>query len=114
MAIPELQRHRIERTLRAYCDDIPADARAQVRLGFSISSSSVELFEERPPWDAPKKSWIRHPIAKFRYVATRGMWELYSIRRDLKWHRYPLMPAARSFDALLAEVANDPICAFWG
>ena len=114
MAIPEFQRQRIQRTLQAYCADLPVHARSQVRLGFTISPSAVELFEERPPWDAPKQPWIKHPIAKFRYVATREVWELYSVRRDLKWHRYPLLASARGFAALLAEVERDPICVFWG
>jgi hypothetical protein len=114
MAIPDIQRRQIERDLKSYCADIPAHARAEVRLGFTISSSAVELFEERPPWDAPDDDWIRHPIAKFRYVATRSEWELYGIGRDLKWHRYPLLPSARHFSALLAEVERDPICAFRG
>jgi hypothetical protein len=114
MAIPDLERRRIERTLHAYCDDIPPHARAQVRLGFTLVSSSIVLFEERPPWDAPTEPWLRHPIAKFRYVASRALWELYCIRHDLKWHRYPLLPSAGRFDVLLAEVEDDPIAAFWG
>ena len=114
MAIPELQQRQIRRDLQAYCDDIPVHARHQVRLGFSMSSSSIELFEERPPWDAPQKPWIKHPVAKFRFVATGAVWKLYCIRRDQKWHRYELLPSASRFDTLLAEVEEDPICIFWG
>ena len=114
MAIPDIQRRQIERHLRAYCEHVPLRARDQVRRSFTITSSAVELFEERPPWDAPKDAWIRQPIAKFRYVATRATWELYCIRRDLKWHRYELLPSARRFETLLAEVESDPVCIFWG
>lgn len=114
MAILELQLRRIERDLRAYCDDMPAHARDEVRLGFTIAGSSVELFEERPPWDAPDDQWIRRPIARFRYVAAREIWELYSLGRDLKWQRYPQLPSAGAFEVLLAEVERDPIATFWG
>jgi hypothetical protein len=54
------------------------------------------------------------PVAKFRYVATRQVWELYCRFRDLKWHRYKPRPQSRSFQTLLDEVEKDPTCIFWG
>lgn len=114
MAIPELQRERIDRDLRAYCDDVPERVRHLLRYSFTLGSSAVELFEERPRWNDHSKPWTRHPVAKFRYVARRAVWELYCVHRDLKWHRYELLPAARRFDILLAEVEDDPTGIFWG
>lgn len=113
MAIPELQRKQIERDLGRYCDDVPPHVRSQLRYGFTIVGSSVEFFEERPRFDRPSQ-WLRHPIAKFRYVATREIWELYCQFSDLKWRRYEPLPSAGRFGVLLAEVERDPTCIFFG
>ena len=113
MAIPQSERKQIERDLRAYCDDIPEHARYQVRLEFSIHGSSIELFEERVRWDKADE-WFKLPIAKFRYNASRALWELFCMHRDLKWHKYEPMPTAGRFGILLAEVERDPTNIFWG
>ena len=113
MAIRELDRKRIERELTAYCDRIPQHVRHQLRNGFRISGSDVVLFETRPVWDNPKE-WIEHPVAKFRYNATRELWQLYCQFSDLNWHSYEPLPAAGSFEILLHEVDRDPTGIFWG
>ena len=80
--------------------------------GFSFGNA-VELFEVRPRFDR-RSEWIEQGVAKFRYVGTRRVWELYCQHRDLKWHRYQRRPEARSFEVLLTEVERDPTCIFWG
>src|SRR4051812_47404725 len=108
MAISALERKQIARSLTAYCDEVPPHVRHQLRHTFKIGPTSVELFEERPAWDDPKKPWTRAPVAKFRYVTSRAMWELFCVHRDLKWHHYERLPSAGRFDLLLAEVRRDP------
>ena len=81
--------------------------------GFRISGSDVVLFETRPVWDNPTE-WMEHPVAKFRYNATRELWQLYCQFRDLKWHSYEPLRAAGSFEILLREVDRDPTGIFWG
>jgi hypothetical protein len=114
MAIPDLQRKQIERALDDYCNDVPDRVRHLLRYVYEIGPNSVELFEERPPWDGRGTEWMRHPIAKFRYVAKREVWELFCVYRDLKWHRYEPLPSAGRFQLLLDEVERDPTCIFWG
>jgi hypothetical protein len=53
-------------------------------------------------------------VAKFKYVGTRRHWRLYCQRRDLRWHEYEALPAARSFERPLDEVDADPTGIFWG
>lgn len=113
MAIPELQLKQIERDLTAYCDDVPAHVRSKLRYGFKLGSSAVELFEERPAFNDPRK-WLRHPIAKFRYVEKTALWQLYCMFRDPRWHRYDPLPAAGRFQVLFDEVERDPTGIFWG
>ncbi len=113
MAISKLERSRIEVLLTEYCDRVPERVRDQLRHTFTISPTSVELFEERPAFRNPSE-WRRHPVAKFRFIATRKLWALYCRHRDLKWHSYELLPQAGSFEIPLREVQRDPTGIFWG
>ena len=113
MALTELQEAQVHKLLTAFCDRVPARVRDRLRHDFRISGNSVELFEVRPRYDRPSE-WMEEPVAKFRYVGTRKVWELYCQFRDLKWHRYQPRPEAQSFQALLNEVEKDPTCIFWG
>lgn len=44
---------------------------------------------QRPPWDGVGE-WTRLGVARFRFVRTRAEWQLYWMRRDLRWHRTTL------------------------
>jgi hypothetical protein len=81
--------------------------------GFRIKGSEVILFEERPDFQNPRE-WRELPVAKFKYVATQQEWRLYCQHRDLRWHAYEALPAARDFGRLLNEVDVDPTGIFWG
>jgi hypothetical protein len=114
MAFTELQRAHIAKLFTSYCKDDPRPAvRAQVRHGFSIKGNTVELFESRPAY-LPPHDWRNQPVAKFRYVQSRRVWQLYCQFRDLKWHLYEPLTEARTIDALLDEVEADPTGIFWG
>jgi hypothetical protein len=113
VAIRPLDRKRIEVLLTEYCGRVPERVRHQLRNGFRFRGSAVELFEERPHWDDDSK-WMEHPVAKFRWVATQELWQLYCVHRDLKWHSYERLPVAGSFEVLLREVDKDPTGIFWG
>ncbi|MGH2861921.1 MAG: DUF3024 domain-containing protein [Solirubrobacteraceae bacterium] len=53
-------------------------------------------------------------MARLRYVASKRLWTLYYHRHTGRWERYPLLgPSCRLTD-LLSEIADDPICVFWG
>jgi hypothetical protein len=108
-----LDRKRIESLLDAYCETVPKHVRHRVRRGYRIDRNAVELFEERPAWNDPSQ-WQETLIAKFRFVATKQIWQLYCMRRDLKWHLYEPFPVAGTFEILLAEVKRDPTAIFWG
>ncbi len=113
MAIRDLDRKRIERELDAFCDRVPKHIRHQVCHAYRIAGSDVVLFEVRSVWNDPGQS-REHPVAKFRFNATRELWQLYCRHRDLKWHSYTRLPAVGSFEILLREVERDPTGIFWG
>jgi hypothetical protein len=83
LAIRELDRKRIERLMTAYCARVPERVRDKLRHGFRIAGSTVELFEERPVWNDARR-WMEESVAKFLYVATRDLWQLYCMHQDLK------------------------------
>ena len=68
-----------------------------------------QLFRED---DGPE--WTRMPIARLRYAASQRLWTLYYHRHTGRWERYPLLGPSRRLTDLLSEIAEDPICVFWG
>jgi hypothetical protein len=114
VALSEIQRAQVMKGLGAFCEArVPRSVRDKVRVGFRIKGGGVVLFEERPAFQPPHE-WREMQIAKFKYVSTQRLWRLYCQRRDLRWHAYGALPAARTFDKLLAEVVADPTGIFWG
>lgn len=114
MALSEIRRAQVTKRLAAFCEArVPAAVRNKVRIGFRIKGSEVVLLEERPAFQPPHE-WREMAVAKFKWVATQSLWRLYCQHRDLRWHEYEALPAARSFDRLLDEVAADPTGIFWG
>jgi hypothetical protein len=53
-------------------------------------------------------------IARFRFVRSRDVWELYWMRRDLKWHCYDPAESTPDLAALVAVVEADEYRAFFG
>jgi hypothetical protein len=112
--LSELQ-EREARKLLAPLVELPDDPRikAQVRKDIRVEGTAIVLFESRPRFDRPAE-WLEHPVAKFRYVKSRRVWELYCMLRDLKWHHYEPLPEAPALANLVQEVRRDPTGIFWG
>ena len=91
----------------------PLAMRAQLDLAYRVTGQSIELFEIRPVWDGNGETQ-EFPIAKATFVRTRGIWQLYWQRADLKWHTYEPLPQARTLKEIVAEIDADPNCCFWG
>ena len=87
--------------------------RAQVDLAYRLTGQSIEIFEIRPVWDGNGETQ-EFPIAKATFVRTRGIWQLYWQRADLKCHSYEPLPQARTIEEIIAEIDADPNCCFWG
>ena len=75
----------------------------------------MTILECRPPWTpANGPEWTRHPVARLRYLAGRGVWLLDWSDSDLRWHRYDLIGPTPHVEPLLAEIERDPTSIFWG
>jgi hypothetical protein len=94
---------------------VPPDAREHVRVELEHERQAVNIVERRPPWrEDYGPEWSRLPIAQLRYVASKRLWTLYYHRHTGRWERYPLLGPSRRITDLLGEIAEDPICVFWG
>lgn len=112
--LPEFERRLVERLLdRFYDRRLLAHVQHQTRLGHSIRGNSITLFELRPDFDDPS-TWVKSPIAQFRFSPAKGLWSLYWHDRNRRWRLYDDLAATRNFESMLAEVDRDPTSIFWG
>lgn len=115
MAFDAFTQRRLDKVLMEFIEQRrpPAYMRNKLDMGYAISNQSVEIFEIRPAWRHPEEV-MRSPVAKTTYVKTQGVWKVYWLRQDLKWHAYEPLPQVNSIEAFLAEVNADPHFCFWG
>jgi hypothetical protein len=115
MSLNDLERKRIEKTVGAFVEKRrpPPHIRPQLDQGFRVTGQSVELFEIRPQWDKPEVKF-ESPYAKATYVRTQGLWKVYWMRADLKWHSYKPDSLVAAIEDFLAVVEKDEYCCFFG
>ena len=114
MSFNELELKRIDRTVGELCRRKTRPEHAdQLRFECEIDGNTVTVWEVRPPWDGVGDH-TRMGIARFRYFRSRGVWIVYWMRRDLKWHRYDRAPSTPDLAALVAIVEADEYRAFFG
>jgi hypothetical protein len=115
MAFDEFTIHRLEKVVSTFVDKRrpPPLIRKDLDLGFKIKGQSIELFEIRPRWQHPEEI-MECPVAKTTYVKTQGVWKIYWMRQDLKWHYYDPLPEVDTIEKFLLEVDSDPYHCFWG
>jgi len=110
----ELQRALVDRLLAPVCAPHPdPSVSSQLRHGYRVEEYSVLLYESRPAFDSPGE-WQDRDVAKFRFVKSKAVWQLFCQFADLRWHLYAPFPESPDLAALVAEVRNDPTGIFWG
>jgi hypothetical protein len=92
----------------------PPHIRPKLDLGYRIKGQSIELFEIRPVWRGKAGDKREHPFAKATYVRATGIWRVFWLRADLKWHSYPPAPAVGSIEHFLKLVVEDKHACFFG
>ena len=114
MAFSEIELKRIDATVGALCRRLNDPRFAhELRFVYEFEGHAVSLFEERAPWDGVG-GWTRMGVARFRFTRTRGEWQLYWMRRDLRWHVYEPRLATSDLARLVAVVEADEFGAFLG
>lgn len=115
MAFTELEKKKYEKLVADFVKKRrpPKDIRDKVDLAYRIERQSIVIFEIRPLFfDIGKKT--EEEIAKTTFVRTKNIWNVYWMRRDLKWHSYPVQPTVRNLKMFLKLVDEDSACCFWG
>jgi hypothetical protein len=115
MALSEFEIRRIEKIVGNYVERRrpPPHIRPELDIGYRVEGQSVLLFEMRPTWREPSTK-IESPVAKFTYVKTSGIWKIYWMRADLKWHSYQPHPEVDDIEDFLKVVDADEYGCFWG
>ena len=114
MSFSELELKRIDRTVGELCRRSTRPENAdQLCFECEIKGHTVTVWEVRPPWDGVGDH-TRMGVARFRFVRSQGVWQLYWMRRDLKWHAYDDTAATTDLAALAAIVEADEYGAFFG
>ena len=91
----------------------PPHIRPKLDIGFRFSGQSLEIFEIRPRWDKSDEK-VEQPVAKATYVKTKGVWNVFWQRADLKWHRYDPALQVGSLEKFLALLDEDKHACFFG
>ena len=114
MAIPELTLRRAERLLKQLIERrISPRVRDQIRMSVETRGNSVTLFEHRPVWRMPDR-WTNGKVAQFRYDPASQRWTLYWSNRHGRRLLYEDTHPVPDIAALIREVDEDPVGAFWG
>ena len=115
MAFSEFETKKYETIVAAWVERHrpPPHIRGQLDFGFRMSGQSVEIFTVRPSWVDPNER-IEGSLAKATYVKSKGIWKIYWMRADLKWHRYDPDPEVETFEDFLQVVDADEYCCFFG
>lgn len=115
MPLSEFEAKKIEKTVQRWLEQRrpPPHIRPKLDLAFRVHGQSVEIFEIRPRWDHPDEK-MEHSVAKATYTKARGIWKVYWMRADLKWHAYAPAPHVSSLEAFLKLVAEDSHACFFG
>lgn len=115
MALNDIQRKRVENAVAAFIQKRrpPPHVRPKLDYGFRMTGQSVELFEVRPQLDRPEVK-RESSFAKATFVRTKGVWRVYWMRSDLKWHSYDPSPEVSAIADFLAVVQKDEYACFFG
>lgn len=116
MALSEFEYKRAQKLVGEFVERRrpPAHIRGKLDSAFRIERQSVVLFEIRPRWGGPPDETMEQPHAKATWVKARGIWRVYWMRADLKWHAYAPCPEVRDLESFLRVVGEDAHHCFFG
>ncbi|WP_394150939.1 DUF3024 domain-containing protein [Vibrio maritimus] len=115
MALSEIEVKRVEKAANKFMANRrpPEHIRSQLDIGWRLDSQSIYIFEIRPVWNNPSDVQ-KLDIAKATFVRTQGVWKVYWMRQDLKWHAYEPDSRVKSADQFFEVVDKDEFCCFFG
>ena len=91
----------------------PEYIRDELDLGYTYQNQVLEIFEVRPQFMDESKI-VHIPVAKSRYIKSKGIWKIYWMRGNGKWVPYDPQPEVKTVDEFLAIVDEDAFACFFG
>ncbi len=82
-------------------------------VDFRVKGHEVLVFTKRPYYRDPTIE-IELELAKFRFVRTTGLWNLFWHRANGRWQSYKPLSSGKQIEVLAEEVNRDPHGCFWG
>ncbi|MDD1782893.1 DUF3024 domain-containing protein [Enterovibrio sp. ZSDZ35] len=115
MALSELEVKRVEKAATVFLATHrpPPEVRSKLDIGWHLDRQSIVIFEIRPIWNDPR-SKEEYPFAKATFVRTQGIWKIYWMRQDLKWHSYEPVSQVKTAEAVFETVSKDEYGCFFG
>jgi hypothetical protein len=114
MPFNEIELHKIEKVVGGFCNDfIPAHARTQIKLFYTVRGYEVKIIESRSAYIKSRK-WNDTFIARLKHDPKTMLWHLYWMRASGRWQVYPDLIPTKDLESLVNEIKNDPHRAFWG
>jgi hypothetical protein len=107
MALPPDVREPAVSQVERYCEErVPAEARSEIRIEYSVRGSAITIVERRPPWsELVGPDWSTTKVAELRFDS--GLWPLYcSGSNDRRW-LYDETDPAPDVRPLLAAIDED-------
>lgn len=113
MALPEIERHRIDKALfELMVQKSPAFVQDDIQITASTRGNKVTVIEERLLVLDPGVR-VEHKVAQLEYTPESKNWSLYCYDRNSKRHPYP-NGSNKSLNLLMKQLIEDPTGIFWG
>lgn len=91
----------------------PEAIRDQVDIGYTFEDHVLIIFTIRPSW-RNKEEKLEIPVAKSRYINSKGIWKIYWQRANGKWISYDPNPEVKDISSVLKIIEEDVHGCFWG
>jgi len=117
MAFTKTEKEKVEKALEVFMEKRrpPAHIRPKLDIRYRIYDQSVEIYEVRPNWRSDINAGpTESSCAKTTYLRNRAIWEIYWMRKDMKWHNYEPASPVGTIEKALAIVLDDKHGCFFG
>ena len=115
MAFSNEELGEIDSIISEWClNKVPVQLKSKIDYDYEIDGQAVSIFEVRPKWQGSPGEKSRHPVARFKYVKTSELWNIYWMRQTGKWQLYEPAEAECSLEDALTVIETDQFGCFFG
>jgi hypothetical protein len=93
---------------------VPVQLKSKIDYDYEIDGQAISIFEVRPKWRGSPGEKSRHPVARFKYVKSTKLWNIYWLRQTGKWQLYEPARAECNLENALVVIETDQFGCFFG